>query len=288
MSRYRVAVTRPSSDRDPLVAALASRGVESRVFPLLRIVGLTDPAEALRRIGSRESHDLVTFTSRNAVLGLQALLEWSDRKRTEALDPVRSKASVIHDTDESTEATRRMPDFLERLSIAAVGEGTAGALRDRGVSVDIVPERSNAEALVEAVARYLTIEGCRVLVPCGNRARRTVPERLKQGGAEVVEVVVYHTVECEPLGGELLERALLSGEVPVVTFASGSAVESLVRAIGQDRASKALACARIACLGRSAEAALQPLGSLEVRVASASSFSSLADAAVDLLRSARG
>ena len=38
------------------------------------------------------------------------------------------------------------------MTVAAIGPGTARALRERGVEADVVPERAVAEGLVEALA----------------------------------------------------------------------------------------------------------------------------------------
>ena len=39
------------------------------------------------------------------------------------------------------------------MTVAAIGPGTARALRAHGIEADIVPERAVAEGLVEALAR---------------------------------------------------------------------------------------------------------------------------------------
>ena len=68
-------------------------------------------------------------------------------------------------------------------AVAAIGPGTARALRERGVEADVVPERSVAESLVEALAG---LDVRRALVARARRRRATsCPDALRERGAEV-------------------------------------------------------------------------------------------------------
>ena len=64
------------------------------------------------------------------------------------------------------------------------GPGTAAELARRGVRADVVPERSVAEALVEALAG-VEVEGRRVLVARASEARDVLPDALAERGAQV-------------------------------------------------------------------------------------------------------
>lgn len=258
MRSHAVAVTRPASDGDRLVAALARRGLRPALFPLLEILGPDDPVAAMATIGPAEGYDLVAFTSRNAVLGLDALL---------------SRPAIIG----------ALAGFLRGRLVVAVGEGTASALRERGVLVDVIPSRGDAAALAAAISTGRSIAGCSVLFPCGEPSRPTLPDQLCERGARVTRAVVYRTVDGDPSIAEGLERALLDGDISVVTFGSGSAVHAFARALGAARARDALRRARVACLGASASAALRSLGVVEDAIAESSSFGALADAVARLL-----
>ncbi len=81
--------------------------------------------------------------------------------------------------------------------VAAIGPGTASALRSHGVIADVVPERFVAEGLVEALA---DVPVKRALVARAAEARDVLVDALRERGAEVDVVALYETV-AEPLSG---------------------------------------------------------------------------------------
>ena len=68
--------------------------------------------------------------------------------------------------------------------VAAIGPGTAAALREAGIVADIVAERYVAEGLLEALQGR--IEGQRFLIARAEEARDTLPEGLRAAGAKAV------------------------------------------------------------------------------------------------------
>jgi uroporphyrinogen III methyltransferase/synthase len=112
---------------------------------------------------------------------------------------------------------------LAGASVAAIGPGTAAALRERGVVADVVPERFVAEALVEAL-EPVAVEGRRVLVARAADARDVLPDALRARGAEVDDVALYDTVaeRLTEADRAALERATY------VTFTSSSTVRFLM------------------------------------------------------------
>jgi uroporphyrinogen III methyltransferase/synthase len=109
--------------------------------------------------------------------------------------------------------------------IAAIGPGTARALRERGIEPDVVPERAVAEGLVAAL-RDVPVR--RVLVPRAEQARGVLEAALRERGVEVVVLPLYRTVP-EPLEAAARDAALAADDV---TFASASAVRAFVDALG--------------------------------------------------------
>ncbi|HEY1276101.1 MAG TPA: uroporphyrinogen-III C-methyltransferase [Thermoleophilaceae bacterium] len=184
-----VAVTRARAQASELAARLRELGAEVVETPSIRIE--PRPAE----IGG--GYSLICFTSPNGVhLYFEAL--GSDARA------------------------------LAGATIAAIGPGTAAALRRHGIEPDVVPERSVAEALVEALAD-VPVEGRRVLVARAAKARDVLPDALRERGAEVDVVALYDTV-AEPLSAEqlaALERATY------VTFTSSSTVRFFLEAGGR-------------------------------------------------------
>jgi uroporphyrinogen III methyltransferase/synthase len=112
--------------------------------------------------------------------------------------------------------------------VAAIGPATAGALRERGIAADLVPEEYVAEAVVEALrtAQGWGPEPQRVLVPRAEGARPELVEGLRGAGAEVDEVTLYRAAVPEAAPAEALSL-LRDGAIDIVTFTSSSTVRNL-------------------------------------------------------------
>ena len=108
---------------------------------------------------------------------------------------------------------------------AAVGAATAAALAERGVTADLVPEASNGGAIAAAIPDP---SGSRVLLARADAAAEDLPARLRERGAEVVELAVYRTVEAPADSRPALAAALADPELAGVVFASGSAVRGFL------------------------------------------------------------
>ena len=106
--------------------------------------------------------------------------------------------------------------------VAAIGPGTAAALRACGIVADVVAERSVGEGLVEALGPDL--RGVRALVARAEDARDTLPEGLRAAGALVEVVPLYRTLRDVPRD---LEAAWAAD---VVAFSAASTVRNYVAA----------------------------------------------------------
>jgi uroporphyrinogen III methyltransferase / synthase len=122
----------------------------------------------------------------------------------------------------------RLPDAraLAGTTVAAIGPGTARALRERGIAADVVPERAVAEGLVEALA---DLPVRRALIVRAAEARPVLRDALLARGAEVEEAVLYDTV-AEPLDDATRDAA---ANADYLLFASGSAVRFFAAAAGE-------------------------------------------------------
>jgi uroporphyrinogen III methyltransferase/synthase len=186
-----VAVTRARAQSSGLARRLRELGAEVVESPAIKIVPIDGPAPEIER------YDLICLTSPN---GVELLFE-----------------RLAH--------ARRDARALAGARVAAIGPGTAGALRGRGVIADVVPERFVAEGLVEALAN---LPFRRALVARAAGARDVLPDALRARGAEVDVLDLYETV-AEPLSQAQLaavERA------DYLTFTSSSTVRFLVAAAG--------------------------------------------------------
>lgn len=113
------------------------------------------------------------------------------------------------------------------LSLAAVGSQTADVLSDcAGRPVDVVPERQTAADLVRALAH----RPGRALVAQADRADDSIAHGLADAGFTVESITAYRTVLRSPTWRE---RAAIRA-ADAVGFASGSAVEAWVDALGAE------------------------------------------------------
>jgi uroporphyrinogen III methyltransferase / synthase len=140
---------------------------------------------------------------------------------------------------------------LAQAQVAAIGPGTAGALREHGVIADVVPERSVAEALVESLAA-VPVEGKPVLVARAAEARDVLPDALRQRGAEVDVVALYETLREDP-GADAVAAAM---EADYVTFTSSSTVRNFLEVTGGRMPERA----RIASIGPVTSSTLRDVG----------------------------
>jgi uroporphyrinogen III methyltransferase/synthase len=182
-----VAVTRARAQASALAERLRVLGASVVEAPAIRIAPLDTPLPPVR------DYDLVCATSPN---GAELLL---DRLR---------------DARE-----------LAGLTVAAIGPGTARALRARGVEPDVVPERAVAEGLVEALAS-VPVE--RALIARAAEGRDVLPDALRARGAHVDVVALYETV-AEPLSDETRAAAAAAD---YLLFTSASSVRFYARAGG--------------------------------------------------------
>ena len=193
----RVAVTRARAQASGLAARLRALGADVVETPAIRIEPCPVEgalADAIRDIGE---YSLVCLTSPNGA----ALL-------AEAL------AAQGHDARALAGAT-----------VAAIGPGTAAELARTGIRADVVPPRSIAESLVEALLE-VPVEGRRVLIARAAEARDVLPDALRERGAEVDVAALYETV------AEPLDQAAREGlaQADYVTFTSSSTVRFLLEA----------------------------------------------------------
>ena len=187
-----VAVTRARAQASGLASRLADLGATVVEAPAIRIVPLDGPALSV------SGYDLVCLTSPNGVRLLFSRLE----------------------------AGGMDARALAGARVAAIGPGTAAALRSCGVIADVVPsERFVAEGLVDA------LEGVpvrRALVARAAEARDVLVDALRERGAEVDVVALYETV-ASPLDESQLAAV---ADADYVTFTSSSTVRFFFESAG--------------------------------------------------------
>jgi uroporphyrinogen III methyltransferase/synthase len=245
----RIVVTRARSQAASLSDRLSALGAQVVEMPATRIENL-DPAPLRAAIAKLSEYGWAMFTSQNAVR-----IFW-DQLRAASLD-ARALAGV---------------------KIAAVGPTTASALLDRGLAVDVSPDRFVAEGLIDVLRDRGDVRGARVLYAAAEGARETLEEGLNELGAVVDRVMLYRST-ADGEGATSLREQLLAGEIDLVTFTSASSVNAFVDAVGTDAAARAPA----ASIGPVTTAAARARGLNVAIEAAQSTITGLVDAACKVL-----
>ncbi len=133
-------------------------------------------------------------------------------------------------------------------TIAAIGPGTAAALRAHGIDPDLVPERSASEGVIASI-RDLPLRSATVVR--AQEGRELLLDHLRDRGVTTTLVAPYRT-EPADLEPEVRDAALACD---YALFASGSSVRSLHAAAGGS-----LSGPRVVSIGPATTAVLRELG----------------------------
>ncbi len=197
-----VVVTRRKGEEDALSARLAELGAAVRELPAIEFAAPADPAPLDAALRALDRFEWVVFTSATAV---ERTLE---RMRALGLELAQLGA-------------RRL---------AAVGPATADRLVRHVRAPDLVPSEARGEALAGELAPR--VRGRRVLLPRPAEGRPETLEGLRAAGAELTVVEAYRTVPSPPGRIAPLAGWIEGGEIDAVAFASPSAVQAVVGALG--------------------------------------------------------
>ena len=239
-------VTRPKARAGTLSARLRALGAEVLECPCIETALRKDLSPLEQAL--RHPHDWAVFTSPTGVeLAVQAL-----------------------------RAIGRDLRVLYGMRLAAVGRGTAEALKKYGLTADLVPAQYDGVHLAEALQKELPSGGS-VLLLRASAGGEALPELLRDAGATVSDVPVYDTVY-RTENQEGLRARLSAEEVDGAVFASGSAVRGFARvAEGCD-----LSGLPAICIGAQT-AAVAAQQRMTVHTAKAATIDSLVDCALEVL-----
>lgn len=194
----RILITRASAQAGRLSAELAKFGAEPVEVPAIEIAPPESFGALDASLREHRSYDWLIVTSANAV---RAVLE-------------RSAALGI------------APEELAHLKIAAVGSTTSRAVREAGLSVDVIPKEYVAESLVDALGTQAAHK--RVLIARAAVARDVIPEALAAQGAQVTIAEAYRTVVPQD-SVEKISAVFSSYSPDAATFTSSSTVTNFFR-----------------------------------------------------------
>jgi len=130
------------------------------------------------------------------------------------------------------------------VKVACVGEMTAEAVRDFGITPELVPSGDQSSlGLLEDFPPYDDVLDPidRVLLPRADIATETLTAGLQERGWEVDDVTAYRTVRAAPPPAAIRE-AIKGGGFDAVCFTSSSTVRNLVGIAGKPNGRTVVAC----------------------------------------------
>jgi uroporphyrinogen-III synthase len=142
--------------------------------------------------------------------------------------------------------------------VAVIGEKTAEALAEKGISLEFVPTTYVAESFVEEFIPHLQ-PGLKVLIPKGNLAREYISTSLTEYGLQVDEVVIYETYMPAESSAKLA-RMLTENQLDILTFTSPSTVDHFMAVVHEYKLEQKLKECIIGCIGPVTEKKLLAYG----------------------------
>ncbi len=226
----RIMITRSRNQVGELRGMLMGLGAEVLVAPAIEIADPHDWSPVDAAIGELDRFDWLVFASGNAI------------------ERFFSRVRSIHGN----------LNGLTDVRVAVVGRKSAEKVRGHGLHVDLCPSRHTAANLAERFAEG-NVSGLRVLIPRGEKGRRTIPDALRALGADVREVIVYRTQKPPGISDRVKVR-LQRKEVDLVVFSSPSAAlncTELFKQFGMPELSRTLPAA---CIGPTTAETARSLG----------------------------
>lgn len=217
---------------------LQELGAEITEFHTIEIVPPDDWSELDRAIDKIESYNWLVLTSVNGVkFFFQRLMD---------------KEKDIRD--------------LKGIRICAVGTKTASAIKKYGIKVDLIPNKFNAEGLIEAFIQQTSagansstpLKGVKILLPRAEVARELFPQKARELGGEVDVFTSYKVVKPE-VHGKRMKRFLKQGKISIATFTSAATFNNFMEIMGDD-ANDLLKNVTIAAIGPVTAKAVESAG----------------------------
>jgi len=192
-----VLITRPAHQAEALITALAPLGVDVMHFPTIEIIPPSNLDKLLTTINDLNTFDIAIFTSVNAVLQCKSYIQ----------------------------------DRPHRLNVAAIGQSTANALIDAGITVDITPETNYSSEGLLACDALQSVTGKRIAIFKGKGGRELLSDELKKRGAEIIEAITYERI----LPRHDISK-LTQTWADYIIITSGEALENLHTLLGKQQA----------------------------------------------------
>lgn len=212
-----ILITRPRAQAEELETLLIQKfGRETEIL-FQPTISITHPSDAYAALDAAISElarfRWVVFSSVNGVEAFVKRLSFRE----------------IHHSEGETHAS-----FPSVLKFAAIGPGTAAALRESGFPVDFIPEVFRAEDLAEGL-RSEAQDGQEFLLIRASRGREVLAETLRSAGGIVTQAVGYSSTDVTRTSPEwkpeILER-MEAGTLDWMTVTSSAIAQSSVNLFG--------------------------------------------------------
>lgn len=197
----RILVTRAREQASAFSSMIEEAGGEAWEAPTIMIETQEATPELKNAVQNAKDYDWIIFTSVNGVRAFFAAMKDNNQD-------IRS---------------------LGNARICAIGPKTKEALEDKGLLVEVMPEKFVAESVIESLKPLLT-EGQKILLPRSDLARTVLVNVLKEMGMVVDEVIAYKTKKADRFNDEIIEK-LQDKSIHTVTFTSSSTVKNFMEII---------------------------------------------------------
>ncbi len=226
LAGWKVLVTRPKGRSSRTADELRKKGAEVLELPSIRTVTMKDQSELYQALDKIKEYQWIVFTSPTG-----AEIFFDELKK--AHKDIRSLAGA---------------------QIAAIGQGTAKVLEDRGILVNLIPEVYDGDSLGEALAEKLQ-GGEKILLPRARKGNQNLSKILKEHGAQVNDIPTYDTVY-ESSRLIQIDKEIENRSIDCVVFTSASTVKGFVESTSLTDYSHVTA----ACIGKQTKAAADAYG----------------------------
>ena len=195
----RILVPPARPEANPLLHILQKHGAEVIEFPKLITAPPEDYGPMDESIRNLEQFDWIIFSGSNCVINF-----------FERLDEI---------ADDRAEFYRR--------KIAAIGYGAVSALKTKGIEINYIPRVHTSQGVIEGLRE---IYASRFLLIRVQDASRSLPERLREMGAEVTEVDGYRMIV--DTNADMVEKAFGS-KLDAIALTNPTAVRFLLKGADQ-------------------------------------------------------
>ena len=239
---WKVLVTRPKGHSSVTSEKLREKGAEVLEIPSISTVPMPDSKQMKQVFSKLSEYRWVVFTSPT---GVDVFFE----KLLNLKADIRALGSA---------------------KIAAVGEGTAKKLKERGIIADLIPETYDGDSLGSALASKVR-GGEKILIPRAEKGNASLVRQLKEAGAFVTDLPTYCTrFEKSSLVDE--RKGFEQGKIHCAVFTSASTVKGFAEGTkGLD-----YSLVKAACIGKQTKAAADALG-MQTFVAEKATIDSLVE-----------